>query len=99
MDGGIARPFVCADSDNPVFTGLGKVIFAIAASDCAFALFAVDSACSRNPTSHPATNLAELAFGHTSSLDLKTGRRALKEADNEICYFLARASGSIRERL
>ena len=29
--------------------GLGKVLSAINASDCAFDLFAVDSACSRNP--------------------------------------------------
>jgi hypothetical protein len=72
---------------------------AIAASDCAFELFAVNSACFRNPTSHPGKNVAQLAFGYSGLLDLKPDRGALKEADNEIRHFLARASGSIRKRL
>ena len=72
---------------------------AIATSDCAFDVFELDSACSRCPNSLPGANAARLAFGYSGWLDLKPDRRALKEANNEICHFLARASGSIRKRL
>ena len=36
---------------------------------------------------------------HSGSLGLKPDRRALKEADHEICHFLARTPGCIRKRL
>src|ERR1700733_4180280 len=59
----------CLTRIGLLMEGLGKVISAIAASDCAFDLFAVDSACSRNRTSHPGTNVAHLAFGYSGPLD------------------------------
>lgn len=72
---------------------------AIATSNCGFDLFEVDPACFRYPNRHPGANAARLAFGYSGWLDLKPDRRASKEADNEICHFMARASGSIRKRL